>query len=44
MSGATPVPSRLLTPAFVRLFVAILASETLYGRSWRHLWKPKAAA
>ena len=26
------------------LFVAILASETLYGRSWRHLWKPKAAA
>ena len=25
------------------LFVAILASETLYGRSWRRLWKPKAA-
>jgi simple sugar transport system permease protein len=26
------------------LFVAILASETLYGRSWARLWKPKEAA
>jgi len=31
MSGATPVPSRLLTPAFVRLFVAILAFFTAGG-------------
>jgi ABC-type uncharacterized transport system permease subunit len=26
------------------IFVAILASETLYGRSWGRLWKPKEAA